>query len=154
GEKWAYNQTGYVLLGMIIEKVTGKAYPQFVEESMLKPLGMTATRFGGDRDVIKNLNPAWYTWENGTLGRTGGISYPTWAYSAAGLNSTVRDLAKFDAALSAEKLLKKASLEQMWAPAKLNSGAKAGGKVLGYGLGWAILDYQGHKAVGHGGGTN
>jgi CubicO group peptidase (beta-lactamase class C family) len=153
GEKWAYNPFGYVLLGMVIEKVTGKTYPLYVEERILKPLGMTATRFGNDLDVIRNLNPAWYAWQNNTLGRTAGLAYAPWVYTGAGLNSTVLDLVKFDAALYTEKLLKESIKEQMWTPVKLNSEIK-NEKASGYALGWIVLNHRGHKYVGHGGGMN
>jgi CubicO group peptidase (beta-lactamase class C family) len=109
---------------------------------------MTTTRFGNTKDVIKNLNPMWYMWENNTLRRFD-LSYPRWSYAGAGLNSTISDLAKWDAALYTEKLVKQSTLERMWTRTKLNSGQTAD-----YGLGWMVFDLQGRKAVGHGGGRN
>src|SRR5436309_1285606 len=52
GAKWAYNQTGYVLLGMIIEKVSGLSFEEFMARRFFRPLGMTETRFGDDRAVV------------------------------------------------------------------------------------------------------
>jgi CubicO group peptidase (beta-lactamase class C family) len=148
GEKWSYNQTGAVLLGMIIEKITGGPFENFFDQRIFKPLAMTTTRFGNSRDVIKNLNPTWYVWENNVLRRFD-LDYPRWSYPGAGLTTTISDLAKWDPALYTEKLVKRSTLERLWARARLNSGQTAD-----YGLGWTVFDVEGHKAVGHGGGRN
>ena len=148
GEKWSYNQAGAVLLGMVIEKISGRTFEDFLEQRIFKPLTMTATRFGNSRDVIKNLNPTWYMWENDALRRFD-LDYPKWSYPGAGLNTTISDLAKWDAALYTEKLVKRSTLERMWTRTRLNSG-----ELADYGLGWAVFDLEGRKAVGHGGGRN
>jgi CubicO group peptidase (beta-lactamase class C family) len=148
GEKWSYNQAGPVLLGMVIEKISGGTFEDFLDQRIFKPLAMTTTRFGNSRDVIKNLNPMWYMWENNALRRFD-LDYPKWSYPGAGLNTTISDLAKWDAALYTEKLVKRSTLERMWTHTRLNSGETAD-----YGLGWSVFDLEGHKAVGHGGGRN
>jgi D-alanyl-D-alanine carboxypeptidase len=148
GEKWSYNQAGAVLLGMVIEKISGRTFEDFLEQRIFKPLTMTATRFGNSRDVIKNLNPTWYMWENDALRRFD-LDYPKWSYPGAGLNTTISDLAKWDAALYTEKLVKRSTLERMWTRTRLNSG-----ELADYGLGWVVFDLEGRKAVGHGGGRN
>jgi CubicO group peptidase (beta-lactamase class C family) len=153
GEKEAYNLTGYGLLLMIMEKVTGKSFPEFMNERLFKPLGMNSTRFSnsGNRswarisDVIENRASV-YIWE-GEQQHIYDYFYPTWTYSAGGLFSTASDLAKWAAALDTGKLLKKTSLEQMWTPAKLNDG-----KSAGFALGWVADEVNGHKVVGHSGG--
>jgi len=148
GDKWSYNQSGPVLLGMIVEKVAGRSFEDFLDQRVFKPLAMTTTRFGNSSDVIKNLNPTWYMWENNALRRFD-LDYPRWSYPGAGLNTTISDLAKWDAALYTEKLVKRATLERMWARTRLN-----GGQPADYGLGWTVFDVDGQKAVGHGGGRN
>jgi CubicO group peptidase (beta-lactamase class C family) len=110
GEKLAYNQTDYVILGMIIGKVTGRAYPQFLRERVFVPLRMRATAFGDARNVMPGLKPRWYVWQDGAWGYLDGPRYPTWAYPAAGLNSTASDLAKFDAALQGGRIIRSTSL--------------------------------------------
>lgn len=147
GEKYSYNNTGFYLLGMIIEKVSGKEYGAFLQERIFQPLGMTSTRLNDLREVIK-LRATGYAWENGKL-RNGEYVSPTQPFSAGALISTVTDLAKWDAALYTEKLLKRASLEQMWTPEKLNDG-----KPLTYGYGWGVDLYRTRKRVSHGGGIN
>ena len=145
GEKYGYNNTGYYLLGMMIEKVSGKEYGAFLNERIFQPLGMASTRLNDLREVI-NLRATGYVWEGGKL-RHGEYVSPTQPFSAGALISTVTDLAKWDAALYTEKLLKRASLEQMWTPEKLNDG-----KPLTYGYGWNVEVYRTRKRVSHGGG--
>src|SRR6266511_3102015 len=72
------------------------------------------------RDVIKNLNPTWYVWENNVLRRFD-LDYPRWSYPGAGLTTTISDLAKWDAALYTETLVKRSTLERLWARTRLNS---------------------------------
>lgn len=145
GERFVYNNTGYFLLGMLIEKVSGKSYEEFLKERIFQPLGMTATRLNNRRAVIPN-RAAGYDWAQNQLRNAEYLS-PTQPFSAGALVSSVRDMAKWDAALNGERLLKRSTLEQMWQPSRL-----ADGKTHGYGFGWAIYDYQGQKVVGHGGG--
>lgn len=147
GEKYNYNNTGFYLLGMIIEKASGKEYGAFLTERIFQPLGMTATRLNDLREVIKGRATG-YAWEGGKL-LNGDYVSPTQPFSAGALISTVVDMAKWDAALYTDKLLKRASLEQMWTPEKLNNG-----KPLSYGYGWGVDVYRTRKRISHGGGIN
>lgn len=147
GEKYNYNNTGFYLLGMIIEKVSGQPYGAFLMERIFQPLGMTATRLNDLREVIKGRATG-YAWEGGKLLNGEHVS-PTQPFSAGALISTVVDMAKWDAALYTEKLLKRASLAQMWTPEKLNDG-----KPLTYGYGWGVDVYRTRKRISHGGGIN
>ena len=98
-------------------------------------------------DIIKEWAPS-YLWENNALARVD-FHKPTWWDAGAGLCSTAGDLAKWAAALSTGKLLKPSSLQQLWTPIRLNSG-----KTYGYGLGWAVEEYRGHRRTGWGGGNS
>ncbi len=146
GERWAYNETGYSLLGMLIEKVSGKTYEQFLRERIFAPLGMRDTRLDNSAEIIPNRADG-YTWHNNGF-RNAERPNPTLSFSIGGLISTVLDLAKWDAALYTEKLLKKSTLEQMWTYTKLNNGQI----VSDYGLGFNLTPFRGHKRVGHSGG--
>jgi len=146
GESSEYNNTGYFLLGMLIEKVSGKTYEQFLRERIFAPLEMRDTRLQNYDELIPNRATG-YTWQNSGFRNAVRLS-PTISFSLAGLVSTVLDLAKWDAALYTEKLLKKNTLEQMWTDAKLNNG-----QMAGFGLGFGITPYQGHKRAGHSGGA-
>ena len=143
GEKYAYSNTGYHLLGMIIRNVTGKYWGEFLEERIFDPLGMNDTRVISLSDIITN-RAAGYLWERDRL-RNGRFLAPTiLAYAGGGLRSTVLDLAKWDAALCTEEILKRSSLNQMWTPAKLNDGSDAS-----YGFGWGITNHHGHRLISH-----
>ena len=148
GETWAYDNTGYYLLGFVIEKASGKNYYRFLDERIFKPLGMNSTRSTDPRPVVPN-RASGYEWVNDKFENRPPL-LPTVAFSAGTIISTVEDMAKWDAALYTERLLKKSSLEQMWTPAKTNNGALAS---FDYGFGWFVYSYQGHRFVQHSGGT-
>jgi CubicO group peptidase (beta-lactamase class C family) len=145
GEKWSYSNVGYKLLGVLIGKVTGKFYGDFLQERIFKPLGMTTARIISEADIVPN-RAAGYQIVKDELKNQTWVS-PTMNTTADGsLYLTVYDMAKWDAALYTEKLLKKSSLEQMWTPVKLNDG-----KTYPYGFGWALGEVGGHPIVEHGG---
>ena len=145
GEKWSYCNTGYYLLGMVIERVSGKPYAEFLQGRIFRPLGMNSTRVNSFTAVIPNRATG-YSWSGDHTSNA-----PLWPISgraaAGSLVSTVLDLAKWDAALYGEKLLKRASLETMWKPVRLNDGSTAP-----YGFGWGVTEYRGHRLVAHSGG--
>jgi len=143
GEKYAYSNTGYHLLGMIIRKVTGKTWDEFVRERILGPLQMNDTRVISFSEIITN-RASGYGWEGGRIQNGHFIAPTILGYAGGGFRSTVLDLAKWDAALYGEKILKPASLEQMWTPAGLNNGSKSS-----YGFGWGINVHQGHRLISH-----
>jgi CubicO group peptidase (beta-lactamase class C family) len=143
GEKYAYSNTNYHLLAMIIHKVTGQTYGAFLRERIFDPLGMNDTRVVSLSEIIPH-RAAGYRRERGVL-RNGDFIAPTiLGYGGGGLRSTVLDLVKWDAALYTERLLKKSSLDQMWTPATLN-----GGKPSGYGFGWGIGMVRGRRCLSH-----
>jgi CubicO group peptidase (beta-lactamase class C family) len=147
GEDWSYRNTNYVLLGILIRKVTGKFYGDFLAERIFKPLGMVATRIISDRDIIPH-RAAGYELVKGQLKNQEWVS-PTFNSTADGaLYFTVLDLEKWDAALYTEKLLKRSSSEQMWTVVKLNNGQP---NKANYGFAWGIKQVNGHKVIEHGG---
>ncbi len=147
GEKFAYNNSGYFLLGLIIEKASGKSYGEFLGERIFKPLRMTATRVNDLKPIIKNRATG-YAWQAGQL-QNAEHSSMTWPFSAGAIVSTVTDLAKWDAALYGEKVLPQSALDQIWTKSKLTSG-----KETDYGFGWGIGGHRGHRLIGHGGGIS
>lgn len=148
GESWAYDNTGYYLLGIVIEKASGKSYWQFLDERIFKPLGMIATRSTDPRPIVPNRAEG-YEWKNDRF-ENRPILLPPIAFSAGSLLSTVEDMGKWDAALYGEKLLKKSSLDQMWTATMAKDAAEA---PFNYGFGWFIDSYHGHRLVQHSGGT-
>jgi D-alanyl-D-alanine carboxypeptidase len=148
GQTWAYDNTGYYLLGIIIEKASGKSYWQFLDQRVFKPLGMNATRNTDPRPIIPN-RASGYEWRTDHF-ENRPVLLPAIAFSAGSFLSTVDDMAKWDAALYTEKLLKKSSLEQMWTAEATRDGAAL---PFNYGFGWFIDSYHGHRLVQHSGGT-
>jgi CubicO group peptidase (beta-lactamase class C family) len=147
GEKWDYRNTNYVLLGILIHKVTGKPYYAFLSDRIFKPLGMTSTRLISDRDIISN-RAAGYEMEDGELKNQAWVS-PTFNSTADGaLYFNLFDLAKWDAALYGTELLKQSSLDRIWTVYPLNDGKP---NPAGYGFGWMIGTQNDHKRIEHGG---
>ena len=145
GEKWNYSNPGYVLLGILIHKVSGQFYGDFLQERIFKPLGMTTSRIINEADIIPN-RAAGYILEKGELKNQKWVAPMVNTTADGSLYFTVLDLAKWDAALYTDKLLKPESLDQMWTPTKLNDG-----KFEQYGFGWGFDEIRDHKIIGHGG---
>ena len=145
GEKWSYSNLAYVMLGILIHKVSGKFYGDFLQERIFKPLEMSTARVISETDIVPN-RAAGYRLVNGQLKNQDWVSPSLNTTADGALYLTVYDMAKWDAALYTEKLLKKSSLEQMWTPVKLNDG-----KTHPYGFGWALGEVRGHRIVEHGG---
>jgi CubicO group peptidase (beta-lactamase class C family) len=147
GEKWQYSNPGYVVLGILIGKVTGQFYGDFLHERIFKPLGMSATRIISEADIIPR-RAAGYRLVGGQLKNQEWVS-PTLNTTADGsLYFNIVDLAKWDAALYTDQLLTKDSREQMWTPAKLNSGQA---NAANYGFGWISKQDRGHRTIEHSG---
>jgi CubicO group peptidase (beta-lactamase class C family) len=147
GTKWSYSNIGYLTLGLLIHRVTGKFYGDFLQERIFVPLGMSTTRIISEADIIPN-RAAGYRLLKGELKNQEWVS-PTINTTADGsLYLSILDLAKWDAALYSEQLLKRSSLDQMWTVVKLNNGTPNSGN---YGFGWDIETKDGHKCIGHGG---
>jgi CubicO group peptidase (beta-lactamase class C family) len=147
GEKWQYSNLGYMTLGIVIGKISGQFYGDFLQEKVFRPLGMQSTRIINEADVIPN-RAAGYRIEKGELKNQTWVS-PTLNTTADGsLYLTVLDLARWDAALDGEKILKRSSLEQMWSPALLRNGKPNEAR---YGFGWKRGDHGGHTVIEHGG---
>jgi D-alanyl-D-alanine carboxypeptidase len=145
GEKWNYSNTGYYLLGMIIEKLSAKGYSGYLQEKIFGPLGMSSTRTNDLSAIIPN-RAAGYT-RRGEEVRIAPMISMSWPFSAGVLVSTVTDMAKWDAAVGTDKLLKKSSWDMVWTPVRLNDGS-----THPYGFGWAVESENGHRRIEHGGG--
>ena len=146
GDSWNYCNTGFNLLGYIIENVSGKNYWDFMRQRIFQPLGMTATTNRLPSLMIPNRAAGYEQTNHVWMNRDSDL---TEVFSAGAIASTVGDLAKWDAALDGDRLLNAASKEQMWTPVKLNDG-----KARKYGFGWNVDAVEGHKNIGHGGSTS
>lgn len=146
-EAFNYCNTGYNLLGFIIENVSGENYWQFLRERIFQPLGMNSTTSRDPSVIVTNRVDGYeHSRSRGLINRDYDI---TDIFSAGAIISTVEDLSRWNNALDSDKLLSQESKRQMWTSAKLNSG-----KETGYGFGWYISTVDGHKNIGHGGSTS
>src|SRR3984957_9713127 len=147
GTSWGYSNLGYLTLGIVIHKVTGQFYGDFLQERIFRPLGMNTTRIISEADIVPNRS-AGYRLVKGELKNQEWVS-PTVNTTADGaLYFSILDLAKWDAALYTERLLKRSSLNEMWTPAHLKNGQKNKGN---YGFGWFVDDRAGHRCIHHDG---
>jgi CubicO group peptidase (beta-lactamase class C family) len=145
GEKWSYSNLAYVMLGILIHKVSGKFYGDFLQERVFKPLEMTTACVISEADIVPN-RASGYRVVNRELKNQDWVSPSLNTTADGALYLSIYDMAKWDAALYTEKLLKKSSLEQMWTPVKLNDG-----KTHPYGFGWALGEVRGRRLIEHGG---
>lgn len=143
--KWQYSNTNYFLLGMIIEKVSGKSYPDFMRERIFKPLGMNSTTVNTSGLKIQNAALG-YNLEKGNWQKAV-LDDPSQPFAAGAIVSTPEDMAKWALALSEGKLLKKTSWDEVWTPVKLSDG-----KATDYGFGWQIRKIGDTNLIGHSGG--
>jgi D-alanyl-D-alanine carboxypeptidase len=151
GEGRRYSSTGYHLLGMIIEKVSGKRWGQFLNERIFAPLGMRSTRVFSHFDLIPNRANGYNHF--GDVPVNGLTFTPAIMESAAGgLVSTVEDMTKWEMALERGTILKPSTFAQMAVPIKLkNDSVEKAYNGPRFGLGWDVQTYQGHRIVGHSG---
>lgn len=149
GTRWAYDNTGYYLLGMVLEKASAKSYADLLRDEIARPLGLERTRRDSNVDLIQNRAQG-YAWrEEGEKGElVNDQPYGTNQPGAAGfLLSTARDLVAWSTALAGGKVVSKESLALMTTPAVLPDG-----KGTGYGFGLMIDEFEGRKRISHGGG--
>lgn len=143
GEEFKYNNSGYVLLGYIIEIITGESYADFIEVQIFKKLNMTASKYASNRDVIQN-RASGYQNDEGYI-NTREISF-TLTYSAGSLMSTVNDMFTWQEALKNNFLISKETSEKAFTNYTLNNGDH-----INYGYGWNIKKIDGISSREHGG---
>jgi CubicO group peptidase (beta-lactamase class C family) len=139
GQNWSYSNSGYVVLGNILEKVSGVSYEAFIKENILIPLNMNATGYLGSPDDLAIGYP------NASTNSPAEFEDITGLYASGGLYSTVGDLYLWDQSFLTDKLLLKDLCESMfksYAPVSL-------GGFSGYGYGWFTGEIEGRRAIGH-----
>ncbi len=146
GEKWAYSNTGYALLGILVHKVSGKFYGDLLKQYVFQPLSMESARIMSDADIVPN-RAAGYRLEKGEWKNQEWVSPSLNSTAAGALYLSILDLMKWDAALASGKILSKSSFEQMWSPVRLTNDS-----LHPYGFGWFLSPTNGRKTVYHSGG--
>jgi CubicO group peptidase (beta-lactamase class C family) len=147
GTNWEYSNLGYLTLGILIHRVTGEFYGEFLQQRVFKPLDMNTTRIISEADIIPN-RAAGYRLVKGELKNQEWVAPMINTTADGSLYFSILDLAKWDAALNTEKLLKKSSLDLMWTPVKLKNGQPNKGD---YGFGWFVEQRHGHRCIRHDG---
>ncbi len=147
GTKWAYSNLGYLTLGILLHRVTGEFYGDFLQQHIFKPLEMNTTRIISEADIIPNRS-AGYRLMKGELKNQEWVAPMVNTTADGSLYFSILDLAKWDAALYTEKLLKRSSFDEMWTPVKLKNGKP---NKDGYGFGWFIAQEHGHRIIQHDG---
>lgn len=147
GARWSYNNSGYILLGAIIEKVSGQTYEDFLRQHIFDPLGMKHSFYGSASRVIPRRIPGYSKGASGF--ENAQYLSMTQPYAAGSLLSSVDDLALWDAALNTDRLIKQSLLQRAFTPFVLKDKTTAG-----YGYGWSRTAYLGHTIIEHGGDIN
>ena len=148
GERWAYSNWGYSLLGTIVEQASGTSYAAYLEKKLFVPAGLTHTFYGDRRRIIPMRVPGYELQGEQVVNITQSRSRVFLPGGAASLLSTVDDLARWDDALTSERVLSKASLDRMFTSYRLKDGS-----LTNYGDGWDLGSYAGHRVQEHAGGT-
>ena len=148
GDRWMYDNSGYFLLGMIIEKLSGKPYGRYLQDEFFTPLGLKGTEYCDQAPLIRHRAQGYAPGPDGGFINAEPLSMSQ-PYAAGSLCSTVTDLAAWALALSGGKVVSRASYQLMSTPGTLNDG-----KPLTYGFGLGVGTLRGHRQVSHNGGIN
>jgi CubicO group peptidase (beta-lactamase class C family) len=166
GTKWSYSNSGYVVLGLIVGKVSGQPFPQFLRERIFAPLKMDHTlAYQKGRNEVSNRAYG-HTRDGGTFGETD-QSATSATLGDGGVYSSLEDLAKWDDALAHHTLLSEAEMQPAFVAVQLADGSQPKwpaereqssdnlhpGRPVSYGFGWFLDPYQGHQRTYHSGGT-
>jgi CubicO group peptidase (beta-lactamase class C family) len=147
GAKFRYSNSGYAVLAMIVEKISGKSFAAYLRENIFSPLEMTNT-VAYEKGISEALHRAMGYRMEGGQAVFSDQSLTSAVLGDGGIYSSIEDLFKWDQALYTNKLVSAAALAQIFTPGALNDATKTE-----YGFGWYIDEYRGHKRVRHSGST-
>ncbi|HET9984404.1 MAG TPA: serine hydrolase domain-containing protein [Longimicrobiales bacterium] len=145
GEAEVYNNSAFFLLGLVIEKVSGMSYADYVKKNLFDRAGMPDSRYCSESAMVKRRAHGYDTGPNGL--QLAAYIDQTWPFSAGSLCSTAADLAAWTLALHSGKILGPAAYQELITPGTLNDGTR-----LRYAKGLAVDSLLGHRAIHHGGG--
>lgn len=146
GERWLYNNSGYYLLGMVIERASGRSYSDYLQQEFLSPLGLENTSYCPNRPGARHAGGYKPSAGGAAVADPFSMTHP---YAAGALCSTAQDLVKWNRALVEGRVVTPESYREM-----ASAGTLASGAPLGYGYGLAIGALEGVRRVSHGGGIN
>jgi CubicO group peptidase (beta-lactamase class C family) len=146
GTRFQYSTYGYTVLGCVLEGAASEKYADYVKENVFGPAGMEETRTDNFFEVIQHRS-RWYHKDKAGVVQNAGVLDSSYKIPGGGLISSADDMAQFEAAILADKLLKPATRKAMWTPQKA-----ADGSQNGYALGWGTQKKYGLALVEHTGG--
>ena len=150
GEKWQYNNSGYFLLGYIIENVSGMPLAEYWDKTFFQPLGMKNTGVHTSSEVLKH-EASGYSFSNGEVSKA--VNWDMSRAGAAGnIYSTVEDLQRWNEAVFSGDILSQASRKAAWTPVKLKD--EQDDSHPAYGYGWMMDEHRGLKRIAHSGGLH
>ncbi|WP_089999433.1 serine hydrolase domain-containing protein [Chryseobacterium taichungense] len=144
GEKFEYNNSGYIVLGYIIEKVSGEKYEDFIRKNIFEKIGMIHSYYATDRKVIKDRAYGYHKKSDGFVNKSV-ISFSV-PYASGSLMSTLDDMLKWQIALNQNLLLNQKESTKAFTKYKLNNGEE-----IEYGYGWHLKNINGIPTREHGG---
>lgn len=145
GTRYGYTTFGYSVLGCAVEGASGQMFADFVRKNVVEPAGMERMRVDSVTELIPNRAQGYRRSAGGSL-RNSPLADNSYKVPGGGFVSTAEDLARLAVAMQTGKLLKRETVEQMYAPQKLRDG-----KATTYGLGWGVANVNGLRYVGHSG---
>ncbi|GAB3753673.1 hypothetical protein GCM10028817_19400 [Spirosoma pomorum] len=148
GTQWHYSNSGYILLGQIIEKASGKTYPEYLKEMFFEPLRMTHSSYYEEAKLISNRVHGYQLSKDGKNQNAEYINLES-GYSTGGILSTVADLWIWHQAVHGHKLVSQETLAKAWTPYRLTTG-----QLTDYGYGWFIDSLQNSPLIWHSGSIN
>ena len=164
GTRYRYNQTNYLLLGLLIEKLSGQPYAQFMQTELFAPAELSDPKFGDTHALIANRGPMYTPRHVPATGDSAADlelaqwKTPPMLYPANALNISAKDLARWLVVLMGERVINRASLEALWTPVRFNDGRvyeippSSDYPWRNQGLGWLLVPDQRHPAAGGSGG--
>jgi len=148
GTNFEYNNSGYVVIGRMIELASGQSYADFVRTRIFEPLGMARSSYNAWPGILRGRVPGYVKTATGWQNVRQQL-HPSQLYAAGALLSTVDDLARLQAAVAAGRLVSPALVERMTSRGRYNDGLRTG-----YGFGWSVSTQRGRKVLEHGGANN
>jgi CubicO group peptidase (beta-lactamase class C family) len=146
GSRWSYSNTGYMLLGILIHRVSGRLYGELLAERIFAPLGMATARIISEAEIVPNRAAGYRLTEDGEIRNQEWVAPALNTTADGSLYLSVQDLVAWERGLRARKVLVPGSWEQVFAPVAL-----ASGRTYPYGFGWAIDEVAGRPLHQHGG---
>jgi CubicO group peptidase (beta-lactamase class C family) len=143
GERWSYSNTGYVLLGVLLHRVTGRFYGNLLQDLIFKPLGMRTARIISEADIVPN-RAAGYQLVGEQLNNQDWVSPSLNTTADGALYFTVNDLTRWAVSLNHRRIPNAQALDTAWSPVRLKDGG-----TYPYGFGWELGDQRGHPRIGH-----